>query len=106
MKKIVINLFALMILITVSSMNVKAETVVADATSAAEVELVEQSDADMLVQRLEEIKQMDKSQLTFQEKRELRKEVKAISKELKERPYLYISSAALLVILIVVLLLR
>jgi hypothetical protein len=104
MKKIIINLFAVMMFIAVSGTTVKAE--VADVTNAGEVELVEQSDADMLVQRLEEIEQMDKSQLTLKEKRELHKEVKAINKELKQRPYIYISSAALLVILIVVLLLR
>lgn len=105
MKKIIVNLFALMMLMAVSTATVKADNEVADATSTAEVELVEQSEADMLVQRLEEIKQMDKSQLTFKEKRELRKEVKAINKELNQQPYIYISSAALLIIIIIILLL-
>ncbi|MCB0804906.1 MAG: hypothetical protein KDC05_03855 [Bacteroidales bacterium] len=59
-----------------------------------------------LVVRLEEIRDMDKSDLTAAEKKKLRKEVKSIKKELKEKSVgIYISGGAIIIILLLILLL-
>jgi hypothetical protein len=64
--------------------------------------------ADQLVNRLHEIKEMDKSSLNKAEKKELRKEVKEIQKELKEQRIgrgVYISGAAIIIAIILLLVL-
>ena len=59
-----------------------------------------------LVSRLNEIRDMDKKQLTKEDKRELRKEVKDIKQILREQDYvIYISLTALLLILLLIILL-
>lgn len=80
----------------------KAETKTHDApksiTTAAQVEILES--------RLIEINAMDKSNLTRKEKKELRKEVNAINKEMKTiGGGVYISAGALLIIIILLIIL-
>ena len=63
--------------------------------------------ATQLVNRLEEIKAMDKSELTTSEKKALRKEVKTIKKEMATMAggiYLSIGAAILIVLLLILLL--
>ncbi len=58
-----------------------------------------------LINRLNEIKTMDKSTLTNSEKKELRKEVRSIDKTLKLGPeIIYISAGGLLLILLILIL--
>ena len=63
--------------------------------------------AQELNDRLMEIQNIDKSYMTFQEKRELRKEVKAIEKEMSSNSSsgVYISAGALIVIIILLIIL-
>jgi hypothetical protein len=62
--------------------------------------------AQQLVQRLEDIKNMDKSDLARSEKRELRKEVKGIRKEMKTiSGGVYLSVGAIIIIILLLLLL-
>lgn len=63
--------------------------------------------AEVLVNRLEEIKAMDHSSMTRKEKRALRKEVKSIEKELKQidEGGVYISVGGIIIILLLLILL-
>jgi len=59
-----------------------------------------------LLQRLYEIKDMDKSHLTRSEKRDLRNEVKSIKKEMKARSQgVYLSVGAIIIIVLLLILL-
>ncbi|MCF8225060.1 MAG: hypothetical protein K9J30_04195 [Bacteroidales bacterium] len=59
-----------------------------------------------LTKRVEEIRDMDKSNLTSEEKVELRKELKEYKKALRNnKPFIYIGGAGLLLIIILVILL-
>jgi len=60
----------------------------------------------ILVNRIEEIKSIDKSKLSFAEKRALRKEVRDINGKLKAMgEYIYISLGAILLIVLLLILL-
>ena len=59
-----------------------------------------------LTNRVKEIYNMDKSKMTFTEKRELRKEVKEIKKTMKaDGVVIYLSSAAIVIIILLIILL-
>ena len=81
--------------------NAAIETVDADAALAAE--------SEALLVRLAEINEMDKSDLTRAEKRELRKEVRQIDKALYSNGVggggVYLSLGALIVVLLLLILL-
>ncbi|MGE5406161.1 MAG: hypothetical protein ACM3NR_00505 [Methanosarcina sp.] len=55
--------------------------------------------------RVEEIRDMDKSDMTAKEKKELKKELKGIKENLKAGGYIYIGAGTLLVIILLVILL-
>jgi hypothetical protein len=62
-------------------------------------------EVNRLINRVEEIRKMDKSTLTTSEKRELRKEIRDIKKNVrKDGTVLYISGGALLVIVLILIL--
>jgi len=62
--------------------------------------------AQVLINRLEEIKAMDKSNMTRTEKRALRKEVKAIRAELRSTSNgIYLSIGAIIIIILLLILL-
>jgi len=65
------------------------------------------AEAQVLLSRLDEIKSMDKSNLSSGEKKELRKEVRAIKGNLKTmgNDGVYISAGALIVIVLLLILL-
>jgi hypothetical protein len=68
---------------------------------------VKTAETEEILLRLDEIKEMDKSTLKFSEKKDLRKEVRAIKSELKERQsgiYLSVGAAIIILILLIVLL--
>lgn len=61
--------------------------------------------AQQLLQRLEDIKGMDKSELTRTEKKDLRKEVKGIKKEMKAmKGGVYLSIGAIIIIILLLIL--
>jgi len=65
-----------------------------------------EEEAGVLISRLNEINLMDKTNLNFAEKKDLRNEVKAIEAKLKDiGGGVYISSAAALVIIVLLLIL-
>ena len=61
----------------------------------------------MMLDRVNEIKEMDRSNLTRSEKKELRKELREIKKDLKKRrgSGLYISTGAIIIILLLIIIL-
>lgn len=64
------------------------------------------AEVQVLLNRLEEIKEMDKSELTRAEKRELRKEVRDIKAQVRSTNNgLYISAGAIIIILLLIILL-
>lgn len=67
---------------------------------------VENPQAKALLLRLDEIKAMDKTQLTASERKDLRKEVKAIKKDLKTMNQgVYLSVGAIIIIVLLLILL-
>jgi nitrogen-specific signal transduction histidine kinase len=66
----------------------------------------EKAKADALLRRLQEIKAMDKSNLSTSEKRSLRKEVRTLKHEIKSADSgIYLSVAALIIIILLLILL-
>lgn len=67
---------------------------------------VESAETEALLTRLDEIKTMDKSELSGPQKRALRKEVRGIKHELKEKSRgVYLSVGALLIVVLLLILL-
>ena len=63
------------------------------------------ADPNTLIIRLNEIKEMDMSELSFSQKRELRQEVRGIEKQLHDvHTGIYISAGGLLLALVILLL--
>jgi len=64
-------------------------------------------DIKMMVDRVNEIKEMDRSNLSRSEKKELRKELRTIKKDLKKRDGrgIYISTGAIIIILLLIIIL-
>jgi len=76
------------------------------ATSPAITKPVEPVAAKILTTRLYEIKAIDKSKLNSSEKKQLRKEVRSIKKELKELNggvYLSVGAVIIIVLLLIIL---
>ncbi len=106
MKKIAMSLMAALMLFAFIPVQLQAdnEPLPAAETSAMNVELAE---TEELLMRLDEINEMDKSVLILSEKRELRKEVRSINKELKQRNggvYLSVGAAIIIILLLILLL--
>jgi hypothetical protein len=100
MKNVVRYFVVAVIFMLVSVVKLQAET-----ASSAVVDL-QMAETSELVERIEHIHEMDKSDLTSSERKELRNEVREINKELRQRgPYIYISGSVLLIILILLLIL-
>lgn len=74
--------------------------------SEAEIKQLEQAQADVLLARLTEIKEMDKSKMTREEKRALRAETNNINTQMSSLGGgVYITAGGLLLILVIILLL-
>ena len=74
--------------------------------NAIATEKVESVEAQTMISRLEEIKTMDKSNMTSQEKKALRKEVRSIKKSLAElNGGVYLSVGAIIIIVLLLILL-
>ena len=70
------------------------------------VEKVESVEAQVMISRLEEIKSMDKSNMSSKEKKQLRKEVRSIKRSLTEmNGGVYLSVGAIIIIILLLILL-
>ena len=95
---------AFTMLLTMNPSTLKAGTEVKQEITTS-VNAINQQQADALINRLNEINEMDKSSLTSVEKSELRGEVLSIKNQLLSSPVIYISGAALLLIIILLIIL-
>lgn len=102
MKKIVLNVTLVAFLVlsssVVSASEKKPITVANTPTSEVPAEV------RSLMNRLEEIKDMDKTNLESSEKKELRREVREIKRELRGKG-IYLSTGAIIIIVLLILLL-
>jgi hypothetical protein len=65
-----------------------------------------EEEVNTMTKRVEEIRDMDKSEMTVKEKRELRKELKTTKENIrKDGGYLYISAGTVILIIILIILL-
>ena len=95
-----------LLLLAFAPMQLNAEPETGTSPKAS-TEVVMSDEAVALMDRLDEINAMDKSELSLVERKELRKEVRDIKKDLKEMGSgIYISvGAAILIVLLLILLL-
>ena len=93
-------LLSLTVILLFTSMTTNAALVSSNQPSQA----VEQTDSRLaeIKQRVEEIRAMDKSQLSKSERKSLRNELRDMKKELKRRGGLYISTAAIIAAILLV----
>jgi hypothetical protein len=103
MKKIIFCLMATILSLTFLPVQVFATTDKPSSPVATKpVENAESVEANTLILRLDEIKAMDMSKLKSTEKKDLRKEVRSIKRELKTiSGGVYVSAGVLIVILII-----
>jgi hypothetical protein len=107
MKKLSLGIMAVWLLLILSSMQLKALPE-SSSNPEATTEITSSDAIYSLLDRLDEIKAMDKSVMSPAEKRELRKEVRSIKKELKELGaggYIITVAAAIIIVLLLILLL-
>jgi hypothetical protein len=96
------SLFALMAI----ALPAAAATIVPETVPVKEPVKTENLRVQQLTQRLEEIKMMDKSELTRMEKKNLRKEVRGMKKEMKElKGGVYLSVGAIIIVILLLILL-
>jgi hypothetical protein len=101
MKKIKIIILSMMLILAISPIQLKAEP---EPMRTSPAETVEAARARVLLNRLDEIQAMNKSSLSGQEKRHLRKEVRSIKKELSGGVYLSVGAIIIIVLLLILLL--
>ncbi len=110
MKKLIVYIMTIILTLTIipvqtfaSPTRVNTSIVATKTKGATETESAE---AKALINRLNEIKAMDKTKLNSNEKKNLHKEVKSIKRRLKDvSGGLYISAGTLIIILILLLIL-
>jgi hypothetical protein len=104
MKKTFILLLMTLLLVAFPSTVVAAENAPLHTTTPPPTEMP--AEVRVMLDRLEEIKDLDKSSLSSAEKKELRKEVRTIKKDVRASGNgLYISSGAIIIILLLIILL-
>ena len=103
MKKITLSVMTLFMLLSFIPTQLRAET---NSTSIAKTKAVESAEANAMIARINEIKAMDKSQMSSQEKKQLRKEVRTLKTNLAQiGGGIYLSIGAIIVILLLLILL-
>jgi hypothetical protein len=104
MRKIAFYVITAMMLLSITTTPVSASHEM--NTVALTNEKLESAEAKTMMSRLEEIKAMDKSNMTSKEKRELRKEVRSIKKSMSELSGgVYLSVGAIIIIILLLVLL-
>ena len=104
MKKLTLNLLTVLLTLTFSPILLKAGSE-ATPNSTIVIPYVESTHYKAMIERVNEIKAMDKSSLTSSDRKALRKELRTIKKELKANDGghnggIYISVGGLLLIII------
>jgi hypothetical protein len=108
MKKFALCVMATLLSLTFIPLSLSAapKTTPSSMANTNPVSPADAAKANELLLRLNEIKTSDKSELTASEKKDMRKEVRSISSELKAiSGGIYISGAVLLIILILLIIL-
>lgn len=105
MKNLTVSFMMTFLFLTCSPMQMKAITVSTIGTTDP-IKTAEQAQAEVLITRLKDIKDMDKSSLTKGEKKELQQETRAIKKNLKDIGQgVYLSAGAIIIIILLLILL-
>jgi hypothetical protein len=103
MKKLSLCLMTVILSLTFMPAGLKADAV---STPAAANKTAESAQANTLILRLNQIKAMDISKLSSPDKKQLRKEVRSITGELKSLAGgIYLSVGALIIIIILIIIL-
>ena len=106
MKKLIIAFIVAMSVSLAGPMQTYASKVENKTFSMADKKANEIKEAASLTQRLDEINAVDKTNLRWNEKREMRKEVRAINKRLKQvQGGVYLSGGAIIIIVILLIVL-
>src|SRR5665647_929473 len=97
--------FAIVMIFTLSATTFASKTDLKSTTPVATENKLSAEEVSRLNKRVEEIRSMDKSEMTNMEKRELRKESKGIKENVRKNgEVIYISGGTLLLIIIIILL--
>lgn len=105
MKKITLYFLTIIALLSFTPMSSMANPE-KSTIPTEKVEKVESAEAQVMISRLEEIKSMDKSNMSSKEKKALRKEVRSIKKSLAElNGGVYLSVGAIIIIVLLLILL-
>ncbi len=104
MKKLAMFIFMGLAMLIVMPSNLNAAAVSKKVTQTS-VSAYEGINTTILINRLEEIKAMNRSDMTTIEKRQLRQEVRAIRSNLTGGGVIYISAGTLLLIILLLLIL-
>jgi hypothetical protein len=111
MKKLMVFIATTVMLLTCPLIQSKAETnpvpVSASYKGAMTEKEIEAAKVEALIKRIHEINAMDRSTMTWAERKEIRKELREIKKEVKRHGgggAVYISGSLLVVILILIIL--
>jgi hypothetical protein len=104
MKKV--TFYLMMLVLSISVMPTQMLAAEKNPTAISNTPKEVPAEVKILLNRLDEIKAMDKSELSSTEKKELRKEVRAIKAELKSSGNgLYLSVGAIIIIILLLILL-
>jgi hypothetical protein len=107
MKKFI--LLAFMVIISLGAFAISGDPKSVEENSAIPAKTENQmseEEMNQMIKRVEEIRDMDKTELTAKEKRALKTEMKEMKKDLKERGgYVYIGGAGLILIILLIILL-
>lgn len=96
---------AILMIFTLSATTFASKTDLKSTTPAATENKLSAEEVSRLNKRVEEIRSMDKSEMTNMEKRELRKESKGIKENVRKNgEVIYISGGTILLIIIIILL--
>jgi len=105
MNKLLFGLMTVLSLLIIGPFQLKSETVETKETIVSNKE-ANAAEAKILLTRLAKIDGMDKSEMTFKEKRELRREVRSINSQLKMlEGGVYLSVGAIIIIILLLILL-
>lgn len=106
MRKQVFHVVSVCLLLTIATPQMMNAAVSATSAIPVTETPVESERANQLLQRLDEIKTLDKSNMTKSEKKALRQEVRDIKKELRAASGgIYLSTAAIIIIALLLILL-
>lgn len=105
MKKLAFYTMTICLLFTFSLDEVKAVNSTPNNSAILAEKPTHSEEVQAMLDRLEEIKAMDMASLTTIQKKELRKEVRAIKQEMRATTGVYISIGALIIIILLLILL-